>query len=178
MTDDGKITYGLLDLLMYRYCQKCKQIKPPRAHHCSVCGKCVLKMDHHCPWVGGCVAYNNHKYFLQFLVYTTFGCAYSALTMGICSISIFEQERAIRNMTWTDKNNMVLASVLSVSLSIAIGILLLTHLYMIWTNQGSVESGILMSYNPFFDSHDGLYYQNLQGNCANRTFNFSRNNFY
>ena len=22
--------------------------KPPRAHHCSLCGTCTLKMDHHC----------------------------------------------------------------------------------------------------------------------------------
>ncbi|CAN1332139.1 Probable protein S-acyltransferase 14 [Linum perenne] len=31
-----------------RYCRKCNQLKPPRCHHCSVCGRCVLKMDHHC----------------------------------------------------------------------------------------------------------------------------------
>lgn len=31
-----------------RYCDKCMVIKPDRAHHCSVCGMCVLKMDHHC----------------------------------------------------------------------------------------------------------------------------------
>jgi palmitoyltransferase len=29
-------------------CKKCIAPKPPRAHHCSVCNKCVLKMDHHC----------------------------------------------------------------------------------------------------------------------------------
>nr|AHA84213.1 palmitoyltransferase [Phaseolus vulgaris] len=29
-----------------RYCRKCNQLKPPRCHHCSVCGRCVLKMDH------------------------------------------------------------------------------------------------------------------------------------
>ena len=29
-------------------CKKCISPKPPRAHHCSVCGKCILKMDHHC----------------------------------------------------------------------------------------------------------------------------------
>lgn len=31
-----------------RYCAKCEQDKPDRAHHCSRCGRCVLKMDHHC----------------------------------------------------------------------------------------------------------------------------------
>ena len=30
-----------------RYCDKCKCIKPDRAHHCSVCQSCVLRMDHH-----------------------------------------------------------------------------------------------------------------------------------
>jgi len=32
------------------WCRKCRSVRPPRAHHCSMCGHCVLKMDHHCPW--------------------------------------------------------------------------------------------------------------------------------
>lgn len=32
-----------------RWCAKCAALKPPRAHHCSMCGICVLRMDHHCP---------------------------------------------------------------------------------------------------------------------------------
>ncbi|KAI8430955.1 hypothetical protein MSG28_001064 [Choristoneura fumiferana] len=35
-------------------CTKCCSIKPERAHHCSVCQRCIRKMDHHCPWVNNC----------------------------------------------------------------------------------------------------------------------------
>ena len=37
-----------------RWCRKCATVKPPRAHHCSICNTCTLKMDHHCPWVSVC----------------------------------------------------------------------------------------------------------------------------
>lgn len=73
---------NLEDLLMYRYCKTCNMLKPPRAHHCSICGKCVLRMDHHCPWVGRCVGHHNYKLFYQFLMYTVLGCLYAVLTMG------------------------------------------------------------------------------------------------
>jgi DHHC palmitoyltransferase len=28
-----------------RLCRRCKTFKPKRAHHCSVCGRCIIKMD-------------------------------------------------------------------------------------------------------------------------------------
>lgn len=54
-----------------RYCTRCEIIRPPRAHHCRVCGQCVINMDHHCPWIGHCVGAHNHVHFVSFCIWAT-----------------------------------------------------------------------------------------------------------
>lgn len=58
-------------------CETCGLSRPPRTHHCSVCGQCVLRYDHHCPWVANCVGIANHGYFLKFLLF-------GGLATGVC----------------------------------------------------------------------------------------------
>ncbi|KAI7842347.1 hypothetical protein COHA_003987 [Chlorella ohadii] len=74
-----------------RYCRKCQAWKPPRAHHDSVTGRCVLRMDHYCLWVLNCVGLLNYKHFLLFLVYALLGCAISAALLVRPCIDLFKQ---------------------------------------------------------------------------------------
>jgi hypothetical protein len=48
-------------------CETCLALRPPRARHCAVCGRCVAGWDHHCAWVGACVGARNRGRFVLLL---------------------------------------------------------------------------------------------------------------
>lgn len=93
-----------------RLCRRCKTFKPQRAHHCSVCRRCIIKMDHHCPWVNNCVGIGNHKYFLLFIFYTFLSCMYSFVLVMTRFFSCMGRNGHVRahHMTCLDRPTQLL----------------------------------------------------------------------
>ena len=67
-TDPGAIPQAALPLTRNQppakrtthvMCSHCQSYKPPLAHHCRICNRCIARMDHHCPWMNNCVGIGN-----------------------------------------------------------------------------------------------------------------------
>ncbi|XP_022901534.1 palmitoyltransferase ZDHHC20-A-like [Onthophagus taurus] len=81
---------------LIRYCLKCNLIKPDRTHHCSSCGRCILKMDHHCPWVNNCVGFGNYKIFILLLISLYIYCFFYSFTTAEYVLEFFHSLQEIK----------------------------------------------------------------------------------
>uniref|UniRef100_A0A0K0CTV2 Palmitoyltransferase n=1 Tax=Angiostrongylus cantonensis TaxID=6313 RepID=A0A0K0CTV2_ANGCA len=129
-----------------RYCAKCKCIKPDRAHHCSICGECILKFDHHCPWVNNCVNFYNYKFFLLFLGYGLIFCLFVFFTDLPYFIRFwikdYQEHRNVVYYSLLFVNNFHLLFLVFVSgmFAISLSFLLSYHLFLTARNRTTVES--------------------------------------
>jgi len=121
-----------------RFCVKCLCIKPDRAHHCSVCKRCVLKFDHHCPYVNTCINYANYKFYVLFLVYGFYLCVFGFFSILPYFIS-FWQDGSITQANF-GRINVFFIFLISGSFGISISCLFFYHLYLISKNQTTAES--------------------------------------
>ncbi|SCW03811.1 LAFE_0G18734g1_1 [Lachancea fermentati] len=120
----------------FRFCRTCRVWKPDRCHHCSACNKCFLKMDHHCPWFPVCIGFNNQKYFMQFLIYTTFYAIMIFYLSGSQILNWIKEKQYERETI-----NLPLLVVWLLSVVISISLIAFTSYtgYMLTRNQTTIE---------------------------------------
>eukprot|EP00096_Caligus_rogercresseyi_P010386 TRINITY_DN3768_c0_g1_i1.p1 TRINITY_DN3768_c0_g1~~TRINITY_DN3768_c0_g1_i1.p1 ORF type:complete len:370 (+),score=123.18 TRINITY_DN3768_c0_g1_i1:84-1193(+) len=119
-----------------RICAECASIKADRAHHCSVCGLCMLKMDHHCPWVNNCVAFFNYKYFILFLGYALAYCLFVSLSSLRYFLLFWNSEDASAHGKFHVLFLFFVSSMFSLSLCFLFGY----HVYLISVNLTTLEA--------------------------------------
>ncbi|KAF8644686.1 hypothetical protein AX16_008346 [Volvariella volvacea WC 439] len=133
----------------WKWCRKCWAPKPERTHHCSTCGRCVLKMDHHCPWLGGrCVGHRTYPAFVHFL-------------FCITALSIYTAVLSISGLLWSFSNpysinevtpiHQLFLSAMGCVFALVIGSFFCYHVYLILTNQTTLEHispFLLLKYLP------------------------------
>ncbi len=118
------------------YCGACRIPKPPRTHHCHVCGRCQMKMDHHCPWISNCVGFGNIKFFYLFMLYLLAGCGF----IVTLTFPLFFWSPHKGTDLWQDHSPFVVfAMVLCGAIFFAIGVMLIMHTFLILTNQTTIE---------------------------------------
>jgi hypothetical protein len=120
-----------------RYCDRCSIIKPDRAHHCSVCGTCVLKMDHHCPWVNTCVAFLNYKFFVLFLFYGFIYCIFIAFSVLKYFLQFWARSF---ETTGQSKFHILFLFFVSSMFSISLCSLLCYHIHLVLNNRTTLEA--------------------------------------
>ncbi|KAI3616228.1 palmitoyltransferase pfa3 [Moniliophthora roreri] len=120
-----------------KWCRKCWAPKYERTHHCSMCGRCVLKMDHHCPWLGSrCIGHRTYPAFLHFLFCITLLSIYIA---SICASGVYW---AFQHPWEADETMPLHAIALFFAgclFTLVIGSFTVYHVYLVSTNQTTIE---------------------------------------
>ncbi|XP_057471261.1 probable protein S-acyltransferase 15 isoform X1 [Actinidia eriantha] len=116
-------------------CDKCFGYKPPRAHHCRKCKRCILRMDHHCMWINNCVGNRNYKAFIVLVFYATMSSFYSSVVIICCAIE----------KDWNFVGSIPLkvfyicSGAMTVGIFLTLGTLLGWHIYLMIQNMTTIE---------------------------------------
>ncbi|OCB88236.1 zf-DHHC-domain-containing protein [Sanghuangporus baumii] len=122
----------------HKWCRKCWAPKPERTHHCSACGRCVLKMDHHCPWLAQkCVGHWTYTAFLHFLLSATLLSLYVALVAGRIVYVAFLDPFLVDERTAL---HALFLSIYGLVFTLVVGSFFLWHVHLASTNQTTIEN--------------------------------------
>ncbi|KAJ7256825.1 DHHC palmitoyltransferase-domain-containing protein [Mycena haematopus] len=121
-----------------KWCRKCWGPKPDRAHHCSICGRCVLKMDHHCPWLGAkCIGHRTYPAFLHFILCITLLGIYIA---AVCASALWHAFEDPGRMNELMPLHGIFLTFYAIVFALVMGSFYGYHIYLVFINQTTIEN--------------------------------------
>ncbi|GAM18616.1 hypothetical protein SAMD00019534_017910, partial [Acytostelium subglobosum LB1] len=130
-----------------RFCTKCDEQKPERAHHCNICKKCVLRMEHHSMWIGNCIGLYNLKYYILFLFYSSVSIIYFLFLLVLRATQILSDNHSNNNLNNNNNYSLDITNVfisgllviVMVATEVSIGATLCTQVLRLGRNITSIE---------------------------------------
>lgn len=124
-----------------------RRLQPDRSHYCHITKRQVLRMDHFCPWVGNCIGFYNYKYFYLFLFYLWCGCMYGLVITAVPFLKClhFRSRGSDADPICHSRSQISFGFIITLSVGIAVGLLLAFHTYLILSAQTTIE----FYYNKF-----------------------------
>lgn len=118
-----------------------RRLKPDRSHYCHITKRQVLRMDHFCPWVGNCIGFYNYRFFYLFLFYMWSGCMYGVcITIGpFMQCASRHRNQGAAGVLCVSRSQLTFAFIITVSVGVAVGLLLAFHTYLILSAQTTIE---------------------------------------
>ena len=171
------------------YCKKCRNSRPPRAHHCKICRKCTLKMDHHCQWIANCVGYYNQKNFYQFLFYATtgdlVGCIFLFMRLPYCNFNIRENippgikiksALSLVYYMW-EPIQISIGALCGLAMTISIGTLFYKQTCMLLNNQTTIDKKMFENWNnsPYYQPSQMKNFCSVMGHSYSDWFSLKFN---
>jgi len=77
-----------------RACSVCRMDQPPRAGHCDTCKRCVYRAEGHSFLVGNCLGLDNIKFYVQYVLLSSFAMALSVLLVAVRGMQLYMQVEA------------------------------------------------------------------------------------
>ena len=145
-----------------RYCGICRIYKPDRTHHCHTCNICHLRADHYCIFLNACIGYHNHKLFILFLFYSILSTG--LMSLDILNIRIKNFQSIINDLTFFNFILLIIILILTLALSISICIFCFLHIYLMITNQTTIEFMELNNSYIYGKKYKNIYNINIYKN--------------
>lgn len=139
---ENVISRDLEDGVRYKYCKTCRIFRPPRAHHCRMCGNCVEMFDHHCPFVNNCIGKRNYKYFVSFILSAVLSGG--GMLVGVFLFFLLDPERDMKEGNVLPHETAIIAILVALAVLTAVGtvlisILLFFHVSLICSGETTKE---------------------------------------